>query len=102
MKHNSVVFIQGREVKSAESNTTAKKKKGKASSKGNPSEKARISREAKLVPSAVFVIEQFERYLIQLSKKSNVREKSYFNYSGDIFLMKSIIFRRSISSSTSR
>nr|CAG8603704.1 2479_t:CDS:10 [Entrophospora candida] len=37
---------------------------------GQTNEAARIARESKMVPKLIFMIEQFERYLIQLSKKS--------------------------------
>ncbi|CAJ0925442.1 11566_t:CDS:10 [Entrophospora sp. SA101] len=53
-------------------------RKGSSKSKST-SQKARIARESKMVPKLIFMIEQFERYLIQLSKKSKVMMKTKKN-----------------------
>nr|CAG8445597.1 6189_t:CDS:10 [Entrophospora candida] len=50
-------------------------RKGSSKSKST-SQKARIARESKMVPKLIFMIEQFERYLIQLSKKSKKTKKN--------------------------
>ncbi|CAG8548944.1 1682_t:CDS:10 [Funneliformis mosseae] len=41
--------------------------------KSNPTmQKARIARESKIIPHLIFLLEQYERYLIQLTKKSKI------------------------------
>ncbi|CAG8588240.1 15320_t:CDS:10, partial [Racocetra persica] len=44
-------------------------KKGKTKSKPL-AQKARITKESKIIPVLIFILEQFERYIMQLSKKS--------------------------------
>ncbi|KAI9024281.1 FANCI solenoid 4-domain-containing protein [Phycomyces nitens] len=46
------------------------RKKGKGKEPSNAREKAKIVRESKIIPNLIFVVEQFERHLIQLSRKS--------------------------------
>ncbi|KAJ8660151.1 hypothetical protein O0I10_004010 [Lichtheimia ornata] len=50
----------------------SKKGKGKGKQGANSREKAKILRESKMIPNLIFVVEQFERHLIQLSRKSKV------------------------------
>ncbi|PKC11484.1 hypothetical protein RhiirA5_354118 [Rhizophagus irregularis] len=40
-------------------------------------QKARIARESKIIPDLIFLLEQYERYLIQLTKKSKVDLTQY-------------------------
>ncbi|RIA87302.1 FANCI solenoid 2-domain-containing protein [Glomus cerebriforme] len=40
-------------------------------------QKARIARESKIIPDLIFLLEQYERYLIQLAKKSKVDLTQY-------------------------
>jgi len=59
-----------------EQNTTAKNKskdKKKVPKGQNLPGKAKVMKEVKSVPNLIYAIEQYERYLIQLSKKSKVR-----------------------------
>ncbi|KAL0084097.1 FANCI solenoid 4-domain-containing protein [Phycomyces blakesleeanus] len=49
---------------------SGRKQKGKGKEPSNAREKAKIVREAKIIPNLIFVVEQFERHLIQLSRKS--------------------------------
>ncbi|KAI8148643.1 FANCI solenoid 4-domain-containing protein [Fennellomyces sp. T-0311] len=56
---------------------SVQKKTGVASKK----EKAKIVRELKLIPGLIFVVEQFERHLIQLSRKSKVDLMQYMKRS---------------------
>ncbi|CAG8439164.1 9995_t:CDS:10 [Ambispora gerdemannii] len=49
-------------------------KKGKGTTNSNM---ARVIRESKLIPSLIFLIESFERYLLQLSKKSKTELMQY-------------------------
>ncbi|KAF9422171.1 hypothetical protein BGZ94_008642 [Podila epigama] len=44
-------------------------------------QKAKILRESKLIPDLIFVVEQYERYVIQLSKKSKVHLTQYLRRS---------------------
>ncbi|KAI8331312.1 FANCI solenoid 4-domain-containing protein [Chlamydoabsidia padenii] len=55
-------------------------KKGKKK-EVNAREKAKIIREAKAIPSLIFVVEQFERHLIQLTRKSKVDLMQYMKRS---------------------
>ncbi|RHZ81659.1 hypothetical protein Glove_117g487 [Diversispora epigaea] len=43
--------------------------------------KSRITRESKIVPDLIFILEQFERYLLQLSKKSKTDLMQYITVS---------------------
>ncbi|KAI8086670.1 FANCI solenoid 4-domain-containing protein [Halteromyces radiatus] len=47
----------------------------------NAREKAKILREAKTIPGLIFVVEQFERHLIQLTRKSKVDLMQYMKRS---------------------
>lgn len=51
-----------------------KRKKGAAS---NAAQRARISRESKLLPNLIFSIEHMERQLVQLAKATKVRLFSF-------------------------
>lgn len=55
-------------------------KKGK-SREVNQKQKARIQRESRMIPNLIFSVEQFERYLIQLSRKSKVDLMQYMKRS---------------------
>ncbi|ORZ10530.1 FANCI solenoid 4-domain-containing protein [Absidia repens] len=57
-----------------------RKKKGKKK-EVNAKEKAKILREAKMIPLLIFVVEQFERHLIQLTRKSKVDLMQYMKRS---------------------
>eukprot|EP00123_Amoebidium_parasiticum_P015831 comp23166_c3_seq1/m.37491 comp23166_c3_seq1/g.37491 ORF comp23166_c3_seq1/g.37491 comp23166_c3_seq1/m.37491 type:complete len:451 (-) comp23166_c3_seq1:260-1612(-) len=59
-------FITYLQLNDSENARAANKKKSQASAK------ARIMRESKLIPNVIYSIEQFERLLIQLSKKAKV------------------------------
>ncbi|KAI8989516.1 FANCI solenoid 4-domain-containing protein [Pilobolus umbonatus] len=48
------------------------KKKGKKRKEVDRKKKARVLRESKMIPNVIFMVEQFERHLIQLSRKSKV------------------------------
>ncbi|CAO3580777.1 unnamed protein product [Absidia cylindrospora] len=58
----------------------SRKKKGKKK-EVNAKEKAKILREAKMIPLLIFVVEQFERHLIQLTRKSKVDLMQYMKRS---------------------
>ncbi|CAG8498714.1 14052_t:CDS:10 [Acaulospora colombiana] len=53
------------------------------SRKGKPkaTTKSRISKESKMIPDLIFISEQFERYLLQLSKKTKVDFMQYITVS---------------------
>lgn len=56
------------------------KKKGKKK-EVNLKQKAKIQRESKMIPNLIFAVEQFERHLIQLSRKSKVDFMQYMKRS---------------------
>jgi MinD-like ATPase involved in chromosome partitioning or flagellar assembly len=55
-------------------------KKGKKK-EVNLKQKAKIQRESKMIPNLIFAVEQFERHLIQLSRKSKVDFMQYMKRS---------------------
>ncbi|KAI8988263.1 FANCI solenoid 4-domain-containing protein [Mycotypha africana] len=58
------------------------KKKGKGKSKEvNLKRRAKIQRESKMIPNLIFAVEQFERHLIQLSRKSKIDFMQYMKRS---------------------
>lgn len=56
------------------------KKKGKKK-EVNLKQKAKIQRESRMIPNLIFAVEQFERHLIQLSRKSKVDFMQYMKRS---------------------
>ncbi|KAL9554015.1 hypothetical protein MBANPS3_002999 [Mucor bainieri] len=56
------------------------KKKGKKK-EVNQKQKLKIQRESKMIPNLIFAVEQFERYLIQLSRKSKFDFMQYMKRS---------------------
>lgn len=56
------------------------KKKGKKR-EVDMKQKAKIIRETKVIPNLIFAVEQFERHLIQLSRKSRVDFMQYMKRS---------------------
>jgi Fanconi anemia group I protein len=56
------------------------KKKGKKR-EVDMKQKAKIIRETKMIPNLIFAVEQFERHLIQLSRKSRVDFMQYMKRS---------------------
>ncbi|OZJ04599.1 hypothetical protein BZG36_02784, partial [Bifiguratus adelaidae] len=53
------------------------KGKRKQGSSGGNKAKAKIIRESKMIPALIFTVEQYERFLLQLSKKSKVNLMKY-------------------------
>ncbi|CAO0793414.1 unnamed protein product [Mucor circinelloides] len=58
----------------------SRKKKGKKK-EVNQKQKLKIQRESKMIPNLIFAVEQFERYLIQLSRKSKFDFMQYMKRS---------------------
>lgn len=58
--------------------TTSKKGKSR---EVNQKQKARILRESRMIPNLIFAVEQYERHLIQLSRKSKVDLMQYMKRS---------------------
>lgn len=56
------------------------KKKGKKK-EINLKQRAKIQRESRMIPNLIFAVEQFERHLIQLSRKSRVDFMQYMKRS---------------------
>lgn len=59
---------------------TSVKKKGKKK-EINLKQRAKIQRESRMIPNLIFAVEQFERHLIQLSRKSKVDFMQYMKRS---------------------
>ncbi|KAG2232755.1 hypothetical protein INT48_001109 [Thamnidium elegans] len=59
---------------------TSVKKKGKRK-EVNMKQRAKIQRESRMIPNLIFAVEQFERHLIQLSRKSRVDFMQYMKRS---------------------
>ncbi|GAA5807873.1 hypothetical protein MFLAVUS_001253 [Mucor flavus] len=59
---------------------TSIKKKGKRK-EVNMKQRAKIQRESRMIPNLIFAVEQFERHLIQLSRKSRVDFMQYMKRS---------------------
>jgi Fanconi anemia group I protein len=71
------VYGQSQSVDTA---THSIKKKGKKK-EVNMKQKAKIQRESKMIPNLIFAVEQYERHLIQLSRKSKVDFMQYMKRS---------------------
>ncbi|XP_073239367.1 Fanconi anemia group I protein-like [Porites lutea] len=80
-----LTYIQAAQTQSLlEQSTTAKNKAKdrKKTAKGqNLSGKAKVMKEVKSIPNLIYAIEQYERYLIQLSKKSKINLMEHFKRS---------------------
>ncbi|CAH3026008.1 unnamed protein product [Porites evermanni] len=80
-----LTYIQATQTQSLlEQSTTAKNKAKdrKKTAKGqNLSGKAKVMKEVKSIPNLIYAIEQYERYLIQLSKKSKINLMEHFKRS---------------------
>ncbi|CEP15833.1 hypothetical protein [Parasitella parasitica] len=63
-----------------DASSSSRKKKGKKK-EINQKQKLKIQRESKMIPNLIFTVEQFERYLIQLSRKSKVDFMQYMKRS---------------------
>ncbi|KAI8643310.1 FANCI solenoid 4-domain-containing protein [Parasitella parasitica] len=63
-----------------DTSSNSRKKKGKKK-EINQKQKLKIQRESKMIPNLIFTVEQFERYLIQLSRKSKVDFMQYMKRS---------------------
>lgn len=59
---------------------TGDKKKGKRK-EINLKQRAKIQRESRMIPNLIFAVEQFERHLIQLSRKSKIDFMQYMKRS---------------------
>lgn len=59
---------------------TSIKKKGKRK-EVNMKQRAKIQRESRMIPNLIFAVEQFERHLIQLSRKSKIDFMQYMKRS---------------------
>lgn len=64
----------------SQSQDEGSKKKGKRR-EVDMKQKAKILRETKMIPNLIFAVEQFERHLIQLSRKSRVDFMQYMKRS---------------------
>ncbi|KAM9854975.1 Fanconi anemia group I protein [Aulostomus maculatus] len=72
-----ITYVQGGEL----SVGGADDKKRKKRSEVNPAASAKLLRETKAIPNLIFSIEQYEKYLITLSKKSKVNLMQYMKLS---------------------
>lgn len=72
-------YIQATQVLPGEQQE--KKKGGKGKGRAASSGKTTVRREIQLIPSLIFAMEQFEKFLIQLSKKSKVNLMETFKRS---------------------
>lgn len=58
-----------------------KKNKGKGRKEINTKQEARVQRESRMIPQLIYSVEQYERHLIQLSRKSRVDFMQYMKRS---------------------
>lgn len=72
--------VYGQSQAQQEVSSGSRKKKGKKK-EINLKQKLKIQRESKMIPNLIFAVEQFERYLIQLSRKSKVDFMQYMKRS---------------------
>jgi hypothetical protein len=72
--------VYGQSQAQQEASGGSRKKKGKKK-EINLKQKLKIQRESKMIPNLIFAVEQFERYLIQLSRKSKVDFMQYMKRS---------------------
>lgn len=70
----------GQKEQSEGASRPSAKKKGKKK-EVDQKEKLKIQRESKIIPALIYAVEQFERYLIQLSRKSKVDFMQYMKRS---------------------
>ncbi|XP_070406524.1 Fanconi anemia group I protein isoform X2 [Nothobranchius furzeri] len=74
--YSFITYAQSGEIGGG-SNEKKKKKRNEA----NPAASAKLLRETKAIPNLIFSIEQYEKYLIMLSKKSKVNLMQYMKLS---------------------
>lgn len=72
--------VYGQQQQSQTHQESRNKKKGKKK-EVNQKQKLKIQRESKMIPNLIFAVEQFERYLIQLSRKSKFDFMQYMKRS---------------------
>ncbi|GAN03661.1 Fanconi anemia group I protein [Mucor ambiguus] len=72
--------VYGQQQQSQTHQEARSKKKGKKK-EVNQKQKLKIQRESKMIPNLIFAVEQFERYLIQLSRKSKFDFMQYMKRS---------------------
>ncbi|KAM8861255.1 Fanconi anemia group I protein [Synchiropus picturatus] len=75
--YSFITYVQNGEMSAGGADDKKKKKKNEV----NPVASAKLLRETKAIPNLIFSIEQYEKYLIALSKKSKVNLMQYMKLS---------------------
>jgi len=70
--YTMITYVQSTQSQLLQEQTTNPKTKAKDKKKGNITGKNRALKESRSIPNLIYSIEQYERYLIQLSKKSKI------------------------------
>ncbi|ORE11484.1 hypothetical protein BCV72DRAFT_197586 [Rhizopus microsporus var. microsporus] len=73
--------IYGQRQQLADASHGKKKSKGKRRKEINIKQEARVQRESRMIPQLIYSVEQYERHLIQLSRKSRVDFMQYMKRS---------------------
>ncbi|KAG1213086.1 hypothetical protein G6F68_002062 [Rhizopus microsporus] len=73
--------IYGQRQQLADVSHGKKKNKGKRRKEINTKQEARVQRESRMIPQLIYSVEQYERHLIQLSRKSRVDFMQYMKRS---------------------
>lgn len=73
--------VYGQRQQIIDNTRTKKRGKGKKRSDVNAKQEAKAQRESKMIPQLIYTVEQYERYLIQLSRKTKVDFMQYMKRS---------------------